>query len=116
VRNADAVATTGDVLQVHSRIDGTTTCWAFAFHPADATPTEPPLVDDAAFMASGTAPLTWSGAWIAEKATPVGTSYFALDASTLTYGFQIATDAAPVVFQGSISIRNDHTEGGSPCL
>jgi Tfp pilus assembly protein PilE len=116
VRNADAIAVTGDVLQVRSRIDGAETCWAFRFQPADGTPTVAPLVDDAAHMASGTAPLSWGGAWIAEKATPIGASYFTLDAGTLTYGFQLATDSAPVVFQGEITIRNDHTEGGSPCL
>lgn len=116
VRNAEAIEVTGDVLQVRTRIGGVTDCRAFRFTPADADPAAAPLTDDAAFLATGAAPLSWAGAWITERVSPVGSSYFTLTAGTFTYGFQIATESAPVVFQGSITVRNAFTEGGSPCL
>lgn len=116
VRNAEAVSVSGDVLQVRTRIGGVVDCRAFRFVPADADPATEPLTGDAGFFATGTAPLAWPGAWITEKVSPIGPAYFTLDATTVTYGFQIATESAPVVFQGEIAVRNAFAAGGSPCL
>lgn len=106
VRNAEAIRVTGaNTIEVRTTLGGSNVCQAFK------------VESGAAYLASGAASPSWPAAWIGENVSAVSSApYFSLDAGTVTYAFEIVTEASPVVFQGTVAARNDTTSGGSsPC-
>ena len=109
VRNAEAIEVTGaSVLKVRTTLSGERQCQSFRFDASASA-------GDAAYMASGSSAPAWGGAWITEKAAPIGGQpYFAFAGDAVTYAFRITTDSAPVLFQGRVAARNT-LGGGAPC-
>lgn len=110
VRNAEAIDVTGGtLLRVRTTLAGERECQSFQITPS-ATDA------DAAYMASASGATTWSGAWIDAHVAPLGGGpYFSLTADgALAYGFQIGTEAAPVIFDGTVALRNE-LKSGAPC-
>lgn len=109
VRNAEDILVTGDVLQVRTTFPGSRQCQSFQIIASAET-------GDAAFMASAASATAWTGPTISERVANIGTDpYFIDSAGAVTYAFQIGTESAPVLFQGTVAARNTLGSGGTPC-
>ncbi|KAF2416374.1 prepilin-type N-terminal cleavage/methylation domain-containing protein [Microbacterium sp. B35-30] len=119
VRNATEFKTQdGDTqLWVHTVYDDPTgadprTCQAFDLGEGKAQ------MKRAATDLAAASPSVWiddsQQRWVVEVEPADGLPMFQKDGQVLTYTFEIATDSAPVRFQGEVSMRVGGT-GGTPC-
>lgn len=112
VRNAEEIQVTGGtLLQVRTTFTGSKQCQSFEIKSSGG-------VGDSAYFASaaGATP-TFGGPLIRERVAAAAalTPYFSLADGSVAYSFQIDTESAPVLFQGTVAARNSLGTGGAPC-
>lgn len=110
VRNGAAVASAGDALYVRTSLAGSLRCQAFQLTEGAA----PDFGSVLLATSDGTLPAL--SPWKTGIVRQGTTAYFQkASAGTVTYTFQIETDASPVSFIGDIAPRSTQEPGGSPC-
>lgn len=112
MRNAIAfdVSPDGSMLRVHTTLGGVRECQAFW------------MTGGAAYMTNSSAALpgavtiAWPRPWQPTGVIQNGTTkFFAQTNVTVTYTFDMLTDASPVRFQGKAAMRTTTTGASSPC-
>ncbi|MFE5410703.1 PilW family protein [Microbacterium sp. NPDC056569] len=102
------VTESGSVLRVRTSLTGDMRCQGFRLTDAAAQFT----VDAAALPLPNTAWPVWKSGLAKQGSTP----YFVRTAGgSLSYTFQISTNAAPVTFSGDVATRSEQETGSGGC-